>query len=384
MRFAIAVCLAASVFLNGCGASRPPSVLCGIEYFAASAPKRHDGAKGTMQDLLTRAVASRSGPLEIEILALSAGGQFGAFGAGFLRGWSENRATPRPDFDLVTGVSAGAMIAPVVFAGPAFDSSLDGYRGLGERDVFLRRSLLALPSAPSFASTAPLERFIKDRLSDDMIGEIGRRHTAGQSLLILATDLDTTEAIIFDLGEMAASNREVEEKRDCMAEAMLGSSAIPGLFAPRHIDGSLFADGGLRDQIFLRALEDVRRDVAQATNRDISVSATLIVNGSLRPLEEPVNEGLLAYALRGTVVLADEVLRDSIEDVVQFAERQPNWRIRGIIADTDLEGCDIAFQNGTFDTCVTERLFDDGRAKGAMSPLPWLGPDALLAAAAAL
>lgn len=337
-----------------------------------------------MQDVIAKAVASRSGPIQIDVLALSAGGQFGAFGAGFLRGWSQNKMTPRPDFDLVTGVSAGAMIAPVIFAGPRFDAALDGYRGLSEQDVFQRRSLWALPSASSLATTGPLERFLDTRLSDTMIGEIGRRHEAGQSLLILATDLDSTEAIVFDLGEMAASNRDVTEKRDCMKEAMLGSSAIPGLFPPRHIDGSLFADGGLRDQIFLRALEEERSDAARSTGRNISVSVTLVVNGALRALDEPVEEGLLAYALRGTIVLADEVLRDSIEDVVRYATSQPNWRIRGIVADTDLEGCDNETASGTFDACVTERLFDDGRAKGTMSPLPWLGPQALLARARAL
>lgn len=384
MRLALAFCLAASVFLNGCGATRPPSVLCGIDYFAASTPERRAGTASAMQDVIAKAVASRSGPIQIDVLALSAGGQFGAFGAGFLRGWSQNKMTPRPDFDLVTGVSAGAMIAPVIFAGPRFDAALDGYRGLSEQDVFQRRSLWALPSASSLATTGPLERFLDTRLSDTMIGEIGRRHEAGQSLLILATDLDSTEAIVFDLGEMAASNRDVTEKRDCMKEAMLGSSAIPGLFPPRHIDGSLFADGGLRDQIFLRALEEERSDAARSTGRNISVSVTLVVNGALRALDEPVEEGLLAYALRGTIVLADEVLRDSIEDVVRYATSQPNWRIRGIVADTDLEGCDNETASGTFDACVTERLFDDGRAKGTMSPLPWLGPQALLARARAL
>ncbi|MEM7632046.1 MAG: hypothetical protein AAF227_08530, partial [Pseudomonadota bacterium] len=158
----------------------------------------------------------------------------------------------------------------------------------------------------------------------------------------------------------------------------LGSAAIPGLFPPRHIDGSLFADGGLRDQIFLRTVETVRRDFEQRTGRSVKVSATLIVNGALRAPETPVEDGLLPYALRGALVLSDEVLRDSIQDVVRFAESQPAWQLRGIIAETDLSACGAAGGSGTFDPCVTERLFDDGRAKGAMSPLPWLGPDDLI------
>jgi hypothetical protein len=39
----------------------------------------------------------------LQVLELSGGGQYGAFGAGFLNGWSEQGT--RPQFDLVTGIS---------------------------------------------------------------------------------------------------------------------------------------------------------------------------------------------------------------------------------------------------------------------------------------
>lgn len=54
----------------------------------------------------------------INYLALSGGGENGAFGAGLLAGWSE-RGT-RPEFDIVTGMSIGALIAPFAFLGPDF------------------------------------------------------------------------------------------------------------------------------------------------------------------------------------------------------------------------------------------------------------------------
>ncbi len=52
-----------------------------------------------------------------QFLALSGGGDNGAFGAGLLVGWTQ--AGTRPAFDLVTGISAGALIAPFAFLGPA-------------------------------------------------------------------------------------------------------------------------------------------------------------------------------------------------------------------------------------------------------------------------
>jgi predicted acylesterase/phospholipase RssA len=49
------------------------------------------------------------------LLAISGGAEDGAFGAGLLVGWSD--AGTRPTFDLVTGVSSGALIAPFAFLG---------------------------------------------------------------------------------------------------------------------------------------------------------------------------------------------------------------------------------------------------------------------------
>ena len=53
-------------------------------------------------------------------LALSGGGSNGAFGAGFLNGWSATGR--RPVFKIVTGVSTGALMAPFAFLGPQYDA----------------------------------------------------------------------------------------------------------------------------------------------------------------------------------------------------------------------------------------------------------------------
>ena len=58
----------------------------------------------------------------IRILALSGGGAGGAFGAGALVGLTQSGR--RPEFTVVTGVSAGALIAPYAFLGPAWDREL--------------------------------------------------------------------------------------------------------------------------------------------------------------------------------------------------------------------------------------------------------------------
>ena len=59
---------------------------------------------------------------QLQLLAISGGGENGAFGAGLLSGWSVQGT--RPTFDLVTGVSTGALTAPFAFLGPDYDPQL--------------------------------------------------------------------------------------------------------------------------------------------------------------------------------------------------------------------------------------------------------------------
>ena len=61
----------------------------------------------------------------LTILALSGGGAEGAYGAGFLKGWSQTGNRPR--FDIVTGTSVGSLMAPFAFLGPDYDDVLESF-----------------------------------------------------------------------------------------------------------------------------------------------------------------------------------------------------------------------------------------------------------------
>jgi len=78
-----------------------------------------------------RALPKPAGPW----LILSTGGAEGAYGAGFLNGWSA--AGTRPQFAAITGVSTGALMATYVFAGPQYDDELHrGYTEITASDIF--------------------------------------------------------------------------------------------------------------------------------------------------------------------------------------------------------------------------------------------------------
>ncbi len=99
-------------------------------------------------------------PPPADYLALSGGGDFGAFGAGLMVGWSA--AGTRPQFEVVTGISAGALIAPFAFLGPAYDPQLrDVFTGISPADVLvLGRLLTAVLFGEAIADTSPLYRLI--------------------------------------------------------------------------------------------------------------------------------------------------------------------------------------------------------------------------------
>lgn len=378
----------ASLAIAGCTVERPPSAVCtGLEALAPSSflsasisiETVEETAAATVADAIQEAIEdTQRGPVILEVLTLSSGGQYGAFGAGFLRGWSENPKTPRPQFDLVTGVSAGASFSPVPYVGKKYDPFLDVFRGGAEEDVFVRLPLALTPFRSSLAEPSALEAVLRNLLSDEFIDAIGRRYREdGAELLISAVNLDTAENRVFNIGEIANAAAPAQARRDCIVEAMMASGAIPGLFPPRNIDGNLYADGGLRDHVFFQSLESERAAAARRTGREIRVNATIVVNGALAPFEQPATDSLPGYVLRSAEILADEVLRDSIIETINFAEDRPGWKLRGMIADVDISSCGADAASGTFDSCVTEILFDHGRSVASTVPIAWKDADAL-------
>src|SRR6202008_5372 len=72
---------------------------------------------------------------QLNLLAISGGAEDGAFGAGLLAGWGDTGT--RPAFDLVTGVSSGALIAPFIFLGREHDGQLrEIFTKYGRQDIF--------------------------------------------------------------------------------------------------------------------------------------------------------------------------------------------------------------------------------------------------------
>lgn len=137
-------------------------------------------------------------------LALSGGGEKGAFGAGLMVGWSESGQ--RPEFKLVTGVSTGALIAPFAFLGPSRDQQLRRvFTDITQKDVFSARWLMAALYHDALSDTAPLFTLISEFVNAEMLADIAREYYRGRLLFIGTTNLDVQRPVIWNVGAIAAS-----------------------------------------------------------------------------------------------------------------------------------------------------------------------------------
>ena len=189
-------------------------------------------------------------------LVISSGGVEGAFGAGLLAGWTASGT--RPEFQLVTGVSAGAMIAPFAFLGPAYDGVLHQiYSAYSSRDLVQRRGMLAALEGDSVMDTAPLRRLIDLYLGDEQIAQIAAEGRKGRKLLIGTTSLNAGRPMVWDLTKIAGSG--APNARQLIGDLVLASASIPGVFPPVRIRvesggvryDEMHVDGGVTAQLFL-------------------------------------------------------------------------------------------------------------------------------------
>lgn len=190
------------------------------------------------------------------LLAISGGGDKGAFGAGFLNGWSASGV--RPEFSLVTGISTGALIAPFAFLGPAYDEKLKKfYTESTPKDIIRIRGLLAALTDDAVADTAPLRELLRKYINQAFLDEIAVEYQKGRELWVSTTNLDAGQRVIWNMTKIAASKHP--RSLALFHDVMIASASIPGAFPPIMIDTKfkgetyqeMHVDGGAISQVFV-------------------------------------------------------------------------------------------------------------------------------------
>jgi hypothetical protein len=239
----------------------------------------------------------------VALLALSGGGDKGAFGSGLLNGWTTRG--DRPTFKAVTGISTGALIASFAFLGSDYDPALkEVFTTIGPTDVLTRRRMIAAVENDGMADNQPLWGLISKHIDQSLLDAVAEQHRRGRILLIGTTNLDARQPVIWNMGNIAASG--APGALDLYRSILLASAAIPGAFPPTmirvEVDGQAYdemhVDGGASAQVFLYppSLPSVARSLGEDLSR--RGSAYVIRNSWLNSTYDPSNRRTIDIAAR--------------------------------------------------------------------------------------
>ncbi|WP_051249794.1 patatin-like phospholipase family protein [Maridesulfovibrio zosterae] len=222
-----------------------------IRFYGDTTPENMDKMMSTWADLSKQAERTPN----INFLSLSGGGADGAFGAGFLSGWTARG--DRPKFNIVTGVSTGALIAPFAFMGEEYDPFIKlFYTTFSTKDLVTPRPYASAISGDSIYSTRPLREALKKYVSDELIVKIAAEHRNGRRLFIGTTNLDAMRPVYWDIGEIA--QYKTKEAYQLIRDVILASASVPVAFPPvyfkvqarGHLYDEMHVDGGVSNQVF--------------------------------------------------------------------------------------------------------------------------------------
>jgi predicted acylesterase/phospholipase RssA len=291
-----------------------------------------------------------------DVLLLSGGGSVGAFGAGVLVGWTQ--AGSRPQFDVVTGISTGALMATLAFLGPSRDADLARiYTQTTTRDVMKRRGIVGFAKRASLYDRGPLERMTAELVTEQLLDDVAAEHRKGRRLFIGTTNLDNGVATVWDMGRIAASGDP--GRAQLYRQVLLASAAVPGVFAPVYISQSdgppaMHVDGGIKQALLFRSY--------MIDPRGTDEHVWTLVNGRVSFVGNTRLSGSNSGSIIGRSVA--EMLRTityrSVQRIYGMARNAGAQYHLAFLPDEQEEPSPIAF-----DPAAMQRLFEAGRAIGA-------------------
>ena len=295
----------------------------------------------------------------LNILSLSGGGQNGAFGAGFLIGWRESGR--RPQFDIVGGVSTGALLATHALLGtPADDAKLEAmYTQVTKDDIYLGRGLTAIISgADSLKDTSPLRAMIAKFITAETLERVAAAYDDTRLLVVGTTNIDYGQTWVWNMSLIAKAG-ELELYRD----VLLASASFPIVFPPVEIDGHLFVDGAARSNVVVAGMGGTERP-----NPPIHGPGNiyLIDNGRLNQPPQALRRAIGDVAATTVSVMMDQSMQTAMTRSY-FGARVLgyNFKLVAIPYEVDIGNDPLAF-----DPQQMRAAFDAGRAL-AKQPEPW-------------
>jgi hypothetical protein len=369
-------CILLTLLLAGCGSlQRKAAVplqqmgqaqiagLTGVRYMVASQASIDQMASDIQEGFKVRDQQTLNSAANY--LSLSGGGDDGAYGAGLLIGWSERG--DRPQFNLVTGISTGALIAPFAFVGKEYDPVLrQVYTQLGPKDIFIERGLISGILSDGLSDTTPLFQLISKYVDQGFLKKVASEYTTkNRWLLIGTTNLDAGVPVVWNMGKIASIG--TPEALELFRKVMLASASIPGAFSPVMFDfevsGQSFhemhVDGGAITQVFLypSALSQRAQDLKLKLQKQRN--AYIIRNARLDPEWRETERGTLSIIQRA---IASLIQTQGLGDLYRIYH---TTQVDGVSFNLAYIGSDFKFPHKTeFDTAYMQALFDYGYKQG--------------------
>ena len=324
-----ALLLCGLLALGGCAARRASWASHSEDSGMSPETIRTMGPDQQFTELPLTTVAQRVRALHPEqpfnILALSGGGADGSFGAGALVGLTQSGTRPR--FSAVTGVSAGALIAPFAFLGPDWDRQLtDAYTSGRAEHLLQSRGPLSVIYGSSAYRGSPLKQLVEDYLTDALVQALAHEAASGRLLMVATTNVDTGETVAWDLGSIAVNGGQ--HAKALLRDVLVASASIPGLFPPviirvqergrqfeeAHVDGSASAP------FLVPAI--LAQQTAGFDSSPRPSAVYVIVDGRLSEEPRPVELSFRAILSRSISVGMTHMMRTTLELTASRTERE--------------------------------------------------------------
>ncbi|EHU4916910.1 patatin-like phospholipase family protein [Vibrio vulnificus] len=267
---------------------------------------------------------------QLNILALSGGGVNGAYGAGVLMGLQEKGELK--DYGIITGISAGALIAPFVFTGgEAMPKMKEVMLNINDKNVLGKKNFLNTLFKDAFTDGKTLYDFIADAYPEPFIEAMAQQHRNGKRLFIGSTHFDSGELVIWNIGAIA--NSDLANKSELIYKVLAASASIPGVFPPQFIEvehegetlEELHVDGGLAAQVFFNPSNFNYHQISDALGLEKAPQLDVIRNGVLKAPYRPLKD-------KGF-----DLVSKSVESLTLAQTRGDLYRMKYISENNDIE-----------------------------------------------
>ena len=356
---------------------RPATTIAQLQRDGIAARVAERSTRDSVIERLVRRAVVR-GDKTLDVLMLSGGGQNGAFGVGFLRGWHARTDSPMPRFDLVTGISTGALQAPYALVGTtkALDTITAIYGRAAESIAPSIDWLFWLRKTGGVVNTKKYDRALHESIAGEFRGDLVRAFADDRQLLIGTSDFDLAIGRSWSLGETLDTTSNGIERTAMLLKA---ATAIPGIFPPVLVDGHVHGDVGvISNVLLLLTFEDYQqlaRRLAEKGLTDVTVRVFVVMNfWSHAPPQIISPSNVKQIAARSNTMLFFSHQPQTLEDLSNLA-RAVSAQVRGLHVELKVATLDaeLALEPGAsklFEHAFMQRLDNLGYMK-ARSMSPW-------------